>query len=489
MLRGLISSVQRLLSVAIYVVFLVEVFAALVFQADAFSSHITIPTAISIGTLLFGITVAAAILRPRARDSVDGDFVFHRLPLLAVILLGLLIRVLWLLLVPPVQTSDYLRYLEAARNLLARRTYTENLLGHHFRAFTPPGLPLFLAAGIGVVGDHTWTPALMNLGLYVLTALTIARLGVPLAGWRAAFWAIFLFAVWPSNIALTGLAASEPLFLFLLLLACLFLYLPSEVAVRWSPLCGIAAGLAALTRPTALTLPVLWVAALLTLGSGRKRLKSVALASLFLVATVAPWTFRNYRVLGAFVPVSTNGGDVFYRANNPLATGTWTGKGERDLSPYLTDEVRWNQVGFVWGKEWILSHPLDFLKLSIKKQYIFLGSDETGIYWAVKRAHPQWDTVYSAGRVASDLWWVCLWLLLLFALISHRQDCLRHPRLMCLLLPFLYFSVIHSLFESQDRYHFPAVPFLLIVAALSCARASSLRGLLVVHRDAVDRRA
>jgi hypothetical protein len=31
----------------------------------------------------------------------------------------------------------------------------------------------------------------------------------------------------------------------------------------------------------------------------------------------------------------------------------------------------------------------------------------------------------------------------------------------------LYFIGIHSIFESQDRYHIPVIPFLIIAAALA----------------------
>src|SRR5258708_39123503 len=40
-----------------------------------------------------------------------------------------------------------------------------------------------------------------------------------------------------------------------------------------------------------------------------------------MASVVAPWTLRNYRELGEFVLVSTNGGVVLYSANNPYTDG------------------------------------------------------------------------------------------------------------------------------------------------------------------------
>ena len=119
---------------------------------------------------------------------------------------------------------------------------------------------------------------------------------------------------------------------------------------------------------------------------GRRRGTITAAVTLLVaVATVAPWTIRNYRVLDAFVPVSTNGGSVFYLANNPLATGGYTEAGERDLAALLADEVAWNQTGITWGIEWIRQHPGDFARLAVQKQAILTGSDDHWLYWAVAR--------------------------------------------------------------------------------------------------------
>ena len=461
--------IARPIRLLVHAVFLLEAFAALTFIIDSSSQQISIRVAAGAGVLLFAAIAAVAILRQRGPETTEPGTAPKSQQILVVIAIGLALRIVWVILVPPVQTSDFHRYLGAARNLLATHTYYEDLMGHHFRAFTPPGLPFFLAAGMRILGDHSWVPAVLNCFLYLLTSVMIGVIASRVAGWSAALWAVFLYAIWPSDIALTGLAASEPLFLCLFLFACLFLFLPEREAFRWSAACGIAAGLATLTRPTALTTPVLWIGMLLILGRGTRKVKSVAVATLLLILVVAPWAIRNDHVLGTLVPVSTNGGDVFYRANNPSATGSWTAKGDRDLSQYLGDEVRWNQVGFAWGKEWIASHPAGFLKLAVKKQDTFLGTDETGEYWALKRPYPEKTKTENIAKWVSDLWWFLIWIVLAYSLLRYRRSYLRVPELTCLLLPFLYFLYIHSVFESQDRYHIPGVPFVLIACALALA--------------------
>lgn len=478
-----VARISVLLRYIIYAAFLVEGFVGLVSIIDASSAKIRIGSATALAVLLCLAIVAVARFLPSGLLAEDP---VKRLPALvgAIVCLGLLLRIGWLVAVPPIQTSDYLRYMTVTRNLLSTGKYMEFRPDATFRAFTPPGLPFFIAAGLRIFGDRSWTPAWLNLGLYLATSLLLFKLAAQLVNQSVALLTILLFAIWPSEIALTGLAASEPLFLFLMLGACYFALVPRPFPWRFIVLCGFSAGLATLARPTALTLPALWAAAALTYGAGAgRKLKEAALASACLLLTVAPWTIRNYRELGALVPVSTNGGDVFYRANNPWATGTWTARGARDLSMYISDEVRWNRVGFAWGKEWIKSNPVAFLKLAVRKQFMFLSSDETGTYWALARGFPERTTEYALASAISNIWWFLLWILCLFSVVRYWKHLLQTPQLICLILPFLYFLEIHSIFESQSRYHIPAVPFLLILAAVGLGRYSVNEQLLTFRHE------
>jgi 4-amino-4-deoxy-L-arabinose transferase-like glycosyltransferase len=80
---------------------------------------------------------------------------------------------------------------------------------------------------------------------------------------------------------------------------------------------GLLIGLAILVRPgMAFFLPI--VAAWFVL----RRRWSLALAvCVSAIVVVAPWTLRNAREYGRFVPVATEGGITFWTGNHPLAIG------------------------------------------------------------------------------------------------------------------------------------------------------------------------
>jgi 4-amino-4-deoxy-L-arabinose transferase-like glycosyltransferase len=394
-----------------------------------------------------------------------------RWTLIAIVLGGLLIRVAWILAFHPVPMSDYLRYVMLARTLISRHIYAED----NFRACVPPGAAFFLAGAMAVVGDHWWTPALVSLVCYLASVLLIARLAYIVAGKTAALYAALAFSIWPSMIAFTGLAASEHAFIPLFILACFPLFVAESTALRLSPIFGIAAGLAALTRSVALLLPLVWLIGMWVRDNykftfWRDRGKVLALTSIFMLATVVPWTMRNYRVLHALIPVSTNGGSIFYRANNPWATGGWTPRGERDLDPNVYDEVTWNRLGYAWGREWIAAHPLKFARLILVKEFLFLRSDGAGVYWSIFRTYPQRIWSYRIANYACALWWAALGIAVAAALFRFRFD----PRVICLLLPFLALFAVHSVYESHERYHMPAVPFLVILGSMLSLRRTNI---------------
>ena len=318
--------------------------------------------------------------------------------------------------------------------------------------------------------------------MFVVCALLIGWAADALGGKRSAFIALLLFVLWPSDIFITGLAISEPLTL-LLFTAALWLFSLSDVrGAKASIAAGLVGGAAALTRPTFILLPLLWAVFVLAGQNVPRRMRHLILACLVMAATVAPWTIRNYRVLHAFVPVSSNGGDVFYRANNNLATGTYTPAAEQNLDALQDEsEAKWSAESYAHGKAWIRTHPVQFLKLGVFKAFVFTRDDETGIYWSMARAYHNTGPAYMALEVLSDAWWQFICLLGLFTI--WRRGLL--PNLVAILFASGYalLMVVHLVYESQSRYRMPAVGLLIVIIAAALGAASSKAPLSAEQRS------
>ena len=379
--------------------------------------------------------------------------------------LGVALRLGWVLVMPPVQLSDAKDYMTLAQNLLQTGTYFDLETGHRLLAFRAPGYPAFLAAAMRLLGDNTWMPAATNVILFICSALLLASAAKALGGKHGQFIALLLFALWPSDIFATGQAGSESISLFLLTAALWLFSLSDAYGAKASVAAGFLGGAVALTRPTLLLLPLLWALFMLVGPNPLRRLRQLMIASIVMVATIAPWTLRNYRVLHAFVPVSTNGGDVFYRANNDLASGGYTAAAEKDLSALQDQgEAEWNRESFKEGEHWIRTHPVQFLKLAVLKGMIFVREDETGIYWSMARGHQNTGPAYVALQVLSNTWWLVVCFLGLVAL--WRYDLIPNAQAALLASGFVLLVVVHMVFESQSRYRMPGMgPLILVIAS------------------------
>ena len=414
--------------------------------------------------------------------SPDIEQVAYRKWLLVVILGGLALRVVYITAVQPVQLSDMESYWNAAIRLLEEgRYYYPTPLGD-LMAWRPPGYPFLLYILIAVFGKAPWIPWLINGMCFAVTILSTSALArqIGLTNRSALITAVIL-ACWPGAIAGFGMAATEWLSLALFT-AGFWAFLKSQ-CMETSPgartgfaiLVGLMTGVGVLVRPSLLFVPLIWI--MYSLSSRQNFSRSLIATTIALVVTVmviAPWTVRNAVVLDAFVPVSTNGGSVFYRANNPLASGGFATVGARDIDALKENEVEWNRTGFQWGLQWIKENPTDFLVLAVKKQAILLGSDDTWIYWSVFRAHGQSDFTYDLLRFIANTWWIVILLALPAAAIRRRAFLMECRTGIALLAMTMYPVAVHSVFESQPRHHYPIIGFLAILVVMACG--ASRRG-------------
>ncbi len=234
-------------------------------------------------------------------------------------LLGLGVRLLFVLGFPLHQAGDTPIYEELARNWLHHGVYGLALFGQ----LTPvdvrmPGYPAFLAAMDALLGPSHLAVMLAQAGLDLatcfLTVALAARLAPEALRRRAAIAALWLAATCPFIANYAAVPLSEVLATFLAAAALLVL-VRSAPAVGSSPaapeagsvsaatclLSGFLVGLGALVRPET---PLLLAAVALVLAARWRRpadwpklLRAGALMAAGLLVPLLPWAARNWHTL------------------------------------------------------------------------------------------------------------------------------------------------------------------------------------------------
>ena len=142
---------------------------------------------------------------------------------------------------------------------------------------------------------------------------------------------------------------------------------------RWAILCGLLIGAASLTRPNGLTLLgilIFWagIRILAKIKPWQAVIRNTLLISVIAVLLVAPWTYRNYLVAHAFIPVETGAGEVLLGAYNdavvsgdPGVRGFWrppSGALNHDLPGYTPENDQQDtQKALAWAGSHLSEMP------------------------------------------------------------------------------------------------------------------------------------
>ncbi|MBN2116897.1 MAG: phospholipid carrier-dependent glycosyltransferase [Anaerolineales bacterium] len=200
-------------------------------------------------------------------------------------------------------SDDSIAYIAGARSLVAGDGYREAWLASnqpvtHFPPAFPSVLAFFGFFGIDPLRAARWVNAL-------LFGLNAGLLGI--LGWRmtrslmAGLVLAALFAASGEMFQVHAVTMSEPLFIFLSLLAFWAFDLYFERAHHWWWLvaCGIFVGLAYLTRYAGLALVAAFIVALLILHTDwKKRLVSAGIFLASVIPWALGWSIRNRLVAG-----------------------------------------------------------------------------------------------------------------------------------------------------------------------------------------------
>jgi 4-amino-4-deoxy-L-arabinose transferase-like glycosyltransferase len=236
-------------------------------------------------------------------------------------------------------------------------------------------------------------------------------------------------------------------------------------------LIGIVGGLASLTKAVALLYPPLFaLGVVLAFWSARRRgndrpipWRPVIAIVIALGLTIAPWTARNYRSSGHFVPLTTGTSDAFLRGFIFTETPYLT----LSKPPYTDAENASNayfralaaKAGTTWQRD---DYETDqILNKEAKRRLLH----EPGAV-ARKTALGLFTFWYELTSLKNSLIAFALaavtWA---FALIGWRRTRRERKPAWLLLLPVLYFNISLAFLLALGRYSVPVLPALIILAA------------------------
>jgi len=408
-------------------------------------------------------------------SAAQGWFTASRSALIALFALFAALRAAAILLdVTPTSDADW--YYKRAADLAAGLGYVS--INGAPTAYWPPGWPMAMSVAFRVLGTSTLTVGLLNLASAVLAGWLTYDLARRLFGSElSGRLALLLLAVYPNSILYVPLALTEVFYTTLLLAGC-WLLIARKGALRLV-FAGLVFGLATLVKAqTLVVIPLICLIGLLRDGNVVRRTPGVIARGAFIIAVaaliVAPWTIRNHNVMGAWIPVSTNGGITLLTGNNDSARGGFTPDDAvvkaLDARTGLT-EMEYDAEASRLGKEWIKAHPAQFLKLMPMKLFRLWGPDGEG-QWAYETGSPAWKAApwaFTLLRAANQLWYFALLgLFAVAAVLMIRGRRAEGTRVIdWWLLPYgiaLYPSAIAMVFSGQSRFHYPVMPFVCMAA-------------------------
>jgi hypothetical protein len=176
----------------------------------------------------------------------------------------------------------------------------------------------------------------------------------------------------------------------------LFCLVASRLAVRGGIVpaiaIGIGIGLLALLNPASITVAVLWLAYILWRHRPARSARFACWVGLAAIATLAPWTWRNYRQFHKLFFVRDNLGLELYIANNDLAEASFAlneANGcHRLMHPNGSDadgrecralgEAEFYRRREAMAFDWIRLHPARFWVLTTERLRMFWFPDADG---------------------------------------------------------------------------------------------------------------
>ncbi|MBP3638149.1 MAG: hypothetical protein J6K13_11390 [Clostridia bacterium] len=428
-------------------------------------------------------------------------------------LAGLWLR-LWVIANIPVEPdSDFETYYRMATELYNDTMLTPAAaLDRRYAAMYPHtiGFPmLILLPAFKLAGPSVETALYANLVCSMLSVLIAGHIGKKLAGKIGAVLAVALMSLWPSHILYSNMVATEQSFTMMILLAAdimvhvmdrghgsLYETGPARATLLLL-LLGVVLALSGAIRPMAIVLLAAWAVVQMFIGgdpkgevpqSGSRWILArgwmcVLLVAIpyLLVGNVISKTITDTIMIEPASGLTASGYNLMVGVNT-TSGGRWNDEDARffgDVFDETGDANLAHQACMQKAIERVTQAPEDVLNLLVYKFRDLWQTDDFGIDWNLQWTDmqgtltPELKSMLESIRPAGRVMYMAV---LLFALIGAIEAWRKHtappPMLMVNVLFFLGTALAHMLLETQVRYHYNMIPFLILlgVQAVACWR-------------------
>jgi hypothetical protein len=423
--------------------------------------------------------------------------IFHQMSttqrsLLAVIALGAVLRIGWVLYAQTVPGSDFHQYDLLGQRLANGEGYVDEF--GEPSAFYAIGWPFFLSIVYRIFGYSLIVAQLVNALMAIGSIALVFAISRYLFDDRVSLVAALLVAINPTLVLYSSTHGTESLFILqLLLISWLFLRSMKSPRTRDLVLIGIVTGLAVLVRPVAICVPLGAFAAYYFMNRHdiRNSLKKVLIIVGVSMIIVAPWVVRNSVVVGA-TTLQTSSGVVLWIGHNPDATGglmppppiDGLDAGARPGAGENATEAEANSAYTSAAIESFLDNPLRAVTLIPNKMFELWAGHRHAVNHSTRKNER--GIPVSVIKFLPVLTQGYLVLLLGMVLVAYGMKRSRKFWLtgagISLIGTLFFWNAYHGLNFGSGRYHVPMEPFLAIMAA------SAISALLLAGTDLRNRR-
>jgi len=378
-----------------------------------------------------------------------------------IIIIALMLRVLWIIFIPTLPSSDPAEYLALGFSLAESHSYISD-----YRAV---GYPFFLSVLFTLFGPYAILGLMANLIFTLLIIYLSMRIVVYLTGSEfAAKIASIFMALFPDFIASSSVFAVEPLFTTLLLSGFILIIEDKCKKARFAILVGVLFSFAAFVKPLFVASFVIPPVIMYFIKYSKTDIiKSSVIITITMILIISPWTIRNYKVMDEFVPIAPLAGTNLYMGNNPDATGGYYHY-DHSVVEHIESRAKKDKVLVKEALKYIVENPGKFLAMMPYKLYLTYYRDSSMIDWSLQEtSKPVSSIIKPVITIINEIiYHIILIMALVYIAIMLKNRRFREPVFITSMVVISYLSAFPAVFMGIPRLHYPMMPMIFIFAAL-----------------------